>query len=66
MRNSKPRVLVLSSVSPTIGPAIIGEQIYEALKQKGLEVDFMTKYPEPDHPEYLWVVKENYERNLFA
>lgn len=66
MPTSNPRVLVLSSVSPTVGPAIIGEQIYEALKQKGLEVDFMTKYPEPSHPEYLWVVKDNYERNLFV
>lgn len=66
MPTSNPRILVLSSVSPTVGPAIIGEQIYEALKQKGLEVDFMTKYPEPDHPEYLWVVKENYDRNIFV
>lgn len=66
MPTSNPRILVLSSVSPTVGPAIIGEQIYEALKHKGLEVDFMTKYPEPGHPEYLWVVKENYDRNIFV
>lgn len=57
MEINNPRILVISSVSPSIGPAIIGEQIYEALKQKGLEVDFMTKYPEPDHPEYLSVMK---------
>lgn len=57
MEKSNPKILVLSSVSPSIGPAIIGAQIFEALKQKGLEVDFMTKYPEPGHPEYLWVVK---------
>ena len=61
-----PRVLVLSSVSPTVGPAIIGEQIYEALKRKGIEVDFMTKYPEPGHPEYLWVVKKEYDRRLWV
>lgn len=64
--NSNPHILVLSSVSPSIGPAIIGEQIYEALKRKGLDVDFMTKYPEPDHPEYLWAVNKGYERNLFV
>ena len=57
MKKSNPQILVLSSVSPTVGPAIIGEQIYEALKQKGVDVDFMTKYPEPGHPEYLWVIK---------
>lgn len=57
-----PKILVLSSVSPTIGPAIIGEQYYESLRRKGLEVDFMTKYPEPEHPEYLWAVKDGYDR----
>lgn len=61
-----PRILVLSSVSPKVGPAIIGEQIYLALKQKGLDVDFMTKYPEPDHPEYLWVVNENYDKRFWV
>lgn len=66
MKESNPSILVLSSVSPTIGPAIIGEQIYEALKRKGLDVDFMTKYPEPNHPEYLWVVRrENSIKKLF-
>ena len=63
MKNNEPKILVLSSVSPKIGPAIIGEQIYMALKQKGLDVDFMTKYPEPNHPEYLWVVNKNYDKN---
>lgn len=66
MPNNKPKILVLSSVSPKVGPAIIGEQIYQALKQKGLDVDFMTKYPEPDHPEYLWVVKEDYDRQFWV
>lgn len=66
MEDSKPQILVISSVSPSIGPAIIGEQIYEALRQKGLDVDFMTKYPEPNHPEYLWVIrKENHLRRFF-
>ena len=65
MGNSNPSILVLSSVSPTIGPAIIGEQIYEALKRKGLDVDFMTKYPEPNHPEYLWVVRRIELRSYF-
>ena len=66
MEDIKPQILVISSVSPSIGPAIIGEQIYEALRQMGLDVDFMTKYPEPNHPEYLWVIRrENLLKRLF-
>lgn len=64
MGSVNPRILVLSSVSPSVGPAIVGEQIYEALKKKGLDVDFMTKYPEPNHPEYLWAVKRKYEKGF--
>ncbi len=63
---SKPNILVISSVSPSIGPAVIGFQYYKALKQKGLDVDFLTKYPEPNHPELLWVVKNGYDDNIFV
>ena len=65
MLRNKPRVLVLSSCSPAIGPAIIGKQYYEALCRKGLEVDFMTKYPEPNHPEYLYAVENDYEKGFW-
>lgn len=61
MNRDNPRVLVISSCSPRKGPAIIGEQIYEALRQIGLDVDFMTKYPEPNHPEYLYVIDNKYK-----
>ena len=57
MTNPKPRVLIVSSVIG--GPAVMGLQYYEALRQKGIEVDFLTKYPEPNHPDLLWVVKRN-------
>lgn len=63
---SKPSVLVISSVSPSIGPAVIGLQYYEALKRKGIDVDFLTKYPDPNHPEFLWVVKNGYDKRLFV
>ena len=59
MPKTDPRILVISSVSPSKGPAIIGAQIYEALRQKGLEVDFLTRFPEPGHPEYLWAERNN-------
>ena len=57
MTNPKPVVLIVSSVIS--GPAVMGLQYYEALKQKGIEVDFLTKYPEPNYPDLLWVVKKN-------
>ena len=63
MPKNNPRILVLSSLSPSIGPAITGAQIYEALKRKGLDVDFMTKYPEPGHPDYLWVLEKKSIKN---
>lgn len=65
MENYNPRVLVISSISPSIGPAIIGAQYYEALLRKGLEVDFMTKYPDPNHPEYLFAVNQDYEKGFW-
>lgn len=65
MEKDNIRILVLSSCSPASGPAIIGAQIYDALKRKGVEVDFMTKYPESSHSEYLWVIKNNFFNRLF-
>ena len=65
MEESNLKILVLSSVSPSVGPAIIGGQIYDALKQKGLDVDFMTKFSDSDHPEYLWVIKNTLLNRLY-
>lgn len=65
MHQDNPRVLVISSCSPSIGPAIIGEQFYEALCRKGLDVDLMLKNPEPNHPEYLYVVDNDYEKRFW-
>ena len=55
MADNKPRVLVISSVDPYIGPGIVGLQHYNALKKGGLDVDFLTKYPVKDHPEFISV-----------
>lgn len=57
MRKENPRILVLSSVSPRRGPAVVAEDQYNRLKKAGYDVDFMTLYPVEGHPEYLYVYK---------
>lgn len=55
MENSVPKVLVISSVDPSIGPAVVGLEHYRAFKNAGLDVDFLTKYPVEGHPEFISV-----------
>lgn len=59
MENKLPRVLVISSADPYIGPGIVGLNHYNSLKSSGLEVDFMTKYPVEGHPEFISVLDNN-------
>ena len=54
--NKLPRVLVISSADPFVGPGIVGLDHYNSLKSGGLEVDFMTKYPVDGHPEFISVL----------
>ena len=56
MKASKyPKVLVISSVDPFYGPAIVGLNHYNAIRRGGCEVDFLTKYPVEGHPEFISV-----------
>ena len=57
MSKENPQILVLSSVDPHRGPAVVAEDQYKRLKKAGYDVDFMTLYPVEDHPEYLFVYK---------
>jgi glycosyltransferase involved in cell wall biosynthesis len=61
----KPRILVISSVSLSVGPAIIASQYYDALREKGFEVDLLLKEPEPGRPEFLHVVRTGYDKTLW-
>ena len=54
MRNEKlPTILVLTSVNPHKGPAVVAETAYQAFLHQGFDVDFMCPYPVDGHPEYL-------------
>lgn len=57
--NNKPRVLVLTSVDPHVGPAVVAYNFYKALLHGGYEVDFLCPYPVKDHPEFLSVYKRS-------
>lgn len=62
MSKENPQILVLSSVDPHRGPAVVAEDQYKRLKKAGYNVDFMTLYPVEGHPEYLYVYKTKKEK----
>ena len=62
MSKENPQILVLSSVDPHRGPAVVAEDQYKRLKKAGYDVDFMTLYPVEGHPEYLYVYKTKKEK----
>lgn len=64
MSKDNPRILVLSSVDPHVGPAVIAEDEYKMLKRTGYEVDFMTLLPVEGHPDYIHVYKSSLENKL--
>lgn len=57
MVKSKPRILVLTSVDPHVGPAVVAYNFYKAFLHGGYEVDFLCPFPVKDHPEFLSVYK---------
>lgn len=54
---SQPKVLLISSVDPRVGPAKVALDYYKAFVQSGVEIDFLTKYPVEGHPEIKYVYK---------
>lgn len=60
------RVLIISSVSPNLdGPGKLSLNVYNALKNQGVDVDLLTKYPVENHPEILYVWKKRNIINAF-
>lgn len=58
MENKLPRVLVISSVDPYIGPGIVGLEHYNAIRKGGCQTDFLSLYPVKGHPEFLFVYEK--------
>ncbi|WP_321332040.1 glycosyltransferase [uncultured Bacteroides sp.] len=58
MQSKTPRILILSSCSLKQGPALIADQYYSALKEKGCDVDLLLKYPEPNREDIKYVLKK--------
>ena len=53
--NLRPSILIISSVDPSIGPARVSDDYYNAFKQAGFQIDLLTLYPVKGKPEYLSV-----------
>lgn len=64
MQLNKPRVLIISSCPLSMGPAAIAGQYYEALKNRGVEVDMLLKTPEPDRPDIMSVLEKEDRKNI--
>lgn len=65
MSKENPKILVLSSVDPHRGPAVVAEDQYKRFKKAGYDVDFMTLYEVEGHPEYIYVYK-NHKRQCLS
>lgn len=55
MQLNKPRILIISSASPLIGPGVLSAGYYDAYKSQGYEVDLLTLNKCEQRPEFLYV-----------
>jgi glycosyltransferase involved in cell wall biosynthesis len=63
--NKKPKILLISSANPTIGPGHMGMDFFNAFQLYGYDIDFLTKYDVKGHENILYVYKTP-PKNLFA
>ena len=53
----KPKkILYISSADPLKGPGAIAMVHYNALKEAGFDIDFLTQFPVKDHPDIKYVL----------
>ena len=52
---SKPKILIISSADPTLGPGILAKDYYVAYKNRGYDVDLLTLNRVIDNSDFLYV-----------
>lgn len=60
-----PKILIISSSDPFVGPGQLAWDYYKAILGKGLEVDLLTKYKVDKYSDILYV-KEKKEKKIFS
>lgn len=55
MSDSKPRILIISSANPSVGPGILSASWYDAYKNQGYDVDLLTLDKCVARPDFLYV-----------
>lgn len=58
MQASKPKILIISSANPVIGPGVLATDWYRAFCSQGYNVDLLTLYKCDAHPEFKYVYDE--------
>lgn len=64
MREDSPKILIISSV--TYGSGVLGINIYEAFKEEGYDVDFLTREETAGHPEFINVLEKKSKIKKFT
>ena len=55
MQDNKPKILIISSASPLVGPGVLSANYYDAYRSQGYDVDLLTLNKCKDRPEFLYL-----------
>lgn len=58
MKTAKPKILIITSVNPTVGPGVVALNCYNTFKEYDFDVDLMTTYPIDGYPEFISVLEK--------
>lgn len=64
MQNKKPKILVISSANPLVGPGRSLLTRREAYNQEGIDADYLTLNPVEGYPDIRYVVEPRGKRSL--
>lgn len=60
MLKSKPKILIISSADPTVGPGVLSANYYDAYKHQGYDVDLLTLKKCNSRPEFFYVYDDGF------